>query len=122
MESAALERRQKLLALRRQATGKDEQDKDSLDETPTVEHEATAIERDLKRKADQVATADVDVYALAPRKVDWDLKRDVEPSLAILERRTQHKLVELLRLRLSKDEQQIQAAMMARIETDVQDE
>lgn len=37
---------------------------------------------------------------LAPRKIDWDLKRDVEQQLQKLERQTKRKIAELIRLRL----------------------
>lgn len=38
-----------------------------------------------------------DILNLAPRKVDWDLKRDIEGKLAKLERRTQRAIAELIR-------------------------
>jgi len=43
---------------------------------------------------------------LAPRKPDWDLKRDVAPKLSKLERRTQKAIAELImeRLKLSQSE------------------
>jgi coiled-coil domain-containing protein 12 len=34
---------------------------------------------------------------LAPRRVNWDLKRDVEPKLEKLERRTRRALVDIAR-------------------------
>lgn len=37
---------------------------------------------------------------LAPRKPDWDLKRDIEKRMAKLERRTQRSIAELIRERL----------------------
>ncbi|ODN00068.1 Coiled-coil domain-containing protein 12 [Orchesella cincta] len=48
---------------------------------------------------------DVDLTNLAPRKPDWDLKRDVAPKLARLERRTQKAIAELIleRLKNSQD-------------------
>lgn len=42
----------------------------------------------------------LDVTSLAPRKPDWDLKRDVAPKLAILERQTQRAIAELIWERL----------------------
>jgi coiled-coil domain-containing protein 12 len=33
---------------------------------------------------------------MAPKKANWDLKRDIEPRLAKLERRTQRALVEIM--------------------------
>jgi len=43
---------------------------------------------------------DVDLSNLAPRKPDWDLKRDIAPKLAKLERRTQKAIAELILERL----------------------
>ncbi|XP_055347972.1 coiled-coil domain-containing protein 12-like [Paramacrobiotus metropolitanus] len=44
---------------------------------------------------------DVQLLNLAPRKPDWDLKRDVAKSLEKLERRTQRAIAELIRERLA---------------------
>jgi len=41
---------------------------------------------------------------LAPRKPDWDLKRDIEKRMAKLERRTQRAIAELIRERLKGEE------------------
>lgn len=46
---------------------------------------------------------------MAPRKPDWDLKRDIEKRMAKLERRTQKAIAELIRERL-KGEQNIDLA------------
>ncbi|ESO06490.1 hypothetical protein HELRODRAFT_160665 [Helobdella robusta] len=43
---------------------------------------------------------EVDLLNLAPRKPDWDLKRDVAKKLEKLERRTQRAMGELIRDRL----------------------
>ncbi|MEQ2275897.1 Coiled-coil domain-containing protein 12 [Xenotaenia resolanae] len=40
---------------------------------------------------------EVDLANLAPRKPDWDLKRDVAKKLEKLERRTQRAIAELIR-------------------------
>lgn len=42
----------------------------------------------------------LDVASLAPRKPDWDLKRDVAPKLAKLERQTERAIAELIWERL----------------------
>ena len=39
-----------------------------------------------------------------PNKVNWDLKRGVEKRLALLEKRTQKALIELLREKLDAEE------------------
>lgn len=43
---------------------------------------------------------EIDIQNLAPRKPDWDLKRDVSKKLEILERKTQRAIAELIRDRL----------------------
>ena len=44
--------------------------------------------------------SEVDLTSLAPRKPDWDLKRDSAKKLDKLERRTQRAIAELIRERL----------------------
>jgi coiled-coil domain-containing protein 12 len=44
---------------------------------------------------------------MAPKKVNWDLKRDIQGKLDRLERRTQRSLVELLRERLEKEAEDV---------------
>ena len=41
---------------------------------------------------------------MAPRKPDWDLKRDINPKLAKLEKRTQKAIAELIRERLKEED------------------
>lgn len=48
----------------------------------------------------QVVLQDLDISSLAPRKPDWDLKRDVAKKLEKLERRTQKAIAELIWERL----------------------
>lgn len=43
---------------------------------------------------------EIDISNLAPRKPDWDLKRDVSKKLEKLEKRTQRAIAELIRDRL----------------------
>ena len=50
-----------------------------------------------KRLALESNVGDVDPSMLAPRRVNWDLKRDVEPKLQKLERRTRRALVDIAR-------------------------
>lgn len=47
-----------------------------------------------------VVIDELDITNLAPRKPDWDLKRDVAKKLEKLERRTQKAIAELIRDRL----------------------
>ncbi|KAK7886402.1 hypothetical protein WMY93_026023 [Mugilogobius chulae] len=56
---------------------------------------------------------EVDLANLAPRKPDWDLKRDVAKKLEKLERRTQRAIAELIRERLRGSEEELAAAVGA---------
>lgn len=47
---------------------------------------------------------EIDIQNLAPRKPDWDLKRDVAKKLEILDRRTQRAIAEIIRDRLRSNE------------------
>ncbi|CAF1206329.1 unnamed protein product [Adineta steineri] len=58
-------------------------------------------------------TEDVDLLSLAPRKPDWDLKRDVEKKLKRLEKRTTRAIAELTRERLLKEQKQSLAEVVA---------
>ncbi|XP_031568302.1 coiled-coil domain-containing protein 12-like [Actinia tenebrosa] len=61
---------------------------------------------------------EVDLTNLAPRKPDWDLKRDVAKKLEKLERRTQRAIVELIRERLQDSEKEDLAAAVNAASTD----
>uniref|UniRef100_A0A3Q3APG6 Coiled-coil domain containing 12 n=1 Tax=Kryptolebias marmoratus TaxID=37003 RepID=A0A3Q3APG6_KRYMA len=56
---------------------------------------------------------EVDLANLAPRKPDWDLKRDVAKKLEKLERRTQRAIAELIRDRLRGSEDELAGAVGA---------
>ncbi|XP_025063160.1 coiled-coil domain-containing protein 12 [Alligator sinensis] len=54
---------------------------------------------------------EVDLANLAPRKPDWDLKRDVAKKLEKLEKRTQRAIAELIRERLRGQEDDLALAV-----------
>ena len=54
-------------------------------------------------KVDTVAGVGNAIGNVAPTKVNWDLRRDIEKKLEKLERRTQRAIVEMLRARLEKE-------------------
>ncbi|XP_061093325.1 coiled-coil domain-containing protein 12 [Conger conger] len=56
---------------------------------------------------------EVDLANLAPRKPDWDLKRDVAKKLEKLEKRTQRAIAELIRERLKGSEMELAEAVGA---------
>ena len=43
------------------------------------------------------------VNSMAPKKINWDLKRDIQSKLSKLEKRTQKAIVEMLKERLEKE-------------------
>ena len=63
--------------------------------------DAAVAKQDASISASQEASG-VHITA-APRKVNWDLKRDIAKKMNRLERRTQKAVVELLRLRLEQE-------------------
>ncbi|XP_054711769.1 coiled-coil domain-containing protein 12-like [Uloborus diversus] len=60
---------------------------------------------------------EVDLATLAPRKPDWDLKRDAAKKLDKLVRRTQKAIAELIRERLKSDEDVLADAVNSYSET-----
>ncbi|TMW45967.1 hypothetical protein DOY81_008957 [Sarcophaga bullata] len=63
-----------------------------------------AVEDQLDLLKQPITIEEIDITNLAPRKPDWDLKRDVAKKLERLERRTQKAIAELIRERLKKNQ------------------
>ncbi|KAH7026293.1 cwf18 pre-mRNA splicing factor-domain-containing protein [Microdochium trichocladiopsis] len=73
-------------------------------EGPTLEEQAAAVERDLRAKAAEDAKdADkgIDLFKLQPKKPNWDLKRDLDKKLEILNVRTDNAIAKLVRERIA---------------------
>ncbi|KAL2720377.1 coiled-coil domain-containing protein 12 [Vespula squamosa] len=62
------------------------------------------VQDQLSAAKSKVVIEELDISNLAPRKPDWDLKRDVSKKLEKLERRTQKAIAELIRERLKQDQ------------------
>ncbi|KAH9505431.1 Coiled-coil domain-containing protein 12 [Bulinus truncatus] len=62
-------------------------------------------------KTDHVVT-DVDLSNLAPRKPDWDLKRDISKKMEKLDRKTQRAIAELIRERLKASQEDLASVVM----------
>ncbi len=58
------------------------------------------VKEELAQEKSALEIEQLDFTNLAPRKPDWDLKRDIAPKLEKLERRTQKAIAELIRERL----------------------
>lgn len=57
-----------------------------------------------------------DLFNLAPKKPNWDLKRDVEKKLEKLDRKTQRAIYEIIRQRLEGDQDATLAEKVANAE------
>jgi coiled-coil domain-containing protein 12 len=63
------------------------------------------IEMDVDANLPELVT-EIDLTNLAPRKVDWDLKRNIQKKLDKLEKRTQRSIAELIRERIKESIQE----------------
>ncbi|XP_076240392.1 coiled-coil domain-containing protein 12 [Calliopsis andreniformis] len=122
LEDEALKRKERLQALKRKAEDSKENKNDTANRLPkpkfrsykpqdeslkdkvledakpgNVEEE---VQDQLNAANTKVVIEELDISNLAPRKPDWDLKRDVSKKLEKLERRTQKAIAELIRDRL----------------------
>lgn len=130
LEAAAIKRRERLAALRGSKATKsapqgqtdNEKDKplpaplfrsykpadDSLKELILPEIQPGEVRDKVKDELDNehegVVMDNLDFTNLAPRKPDWDLKRDIAGKLDKLERRTQKAIAELIRERLKEED------------------
>lgn len=68
---------------------------------PNVEE---SVAQQLEEMKQPLELKDIEISNLAPRKVDFDLKRAINKKLQKLEKRTQKAISELIRERLNKDE------------------
>ncbi|CAD6992508.1 coiled-coil domain-containing protein 12 isoform X2 [Ceratitis capitata] len=74
-----------------------------LEQEPSGDIEK-AVEGQLELLRQPMIIDEIDIANLAPRKPDWDLKRDVAKKFERLERRTQKAIAELIRDRLKKNQ------------------
>ncbi|XP_077290153.1 coiled-coil domain-containing protein 12 [Arctopsyche grandis] len=144
LEEEALKRRERLRALRERRTAASEnQNGDTMDSLPApIFRNYKPLDDDLKECVlpeapvgdvtseikDQLEAANVkvvieelDITNLAPRKPDWDLKRDVSKKLEKLERRTQKAIAELIWERLKEGQNDNINAMVTLAVTDQND-
>ena len=91
-----------------EALGKDEDDDENDDQQlpkrQRTDDTKSALQEALEAaKQDAKPMATTSVEPMAPKKINWDLKRDIGDQLAKLERRTQKAIVELLKERLENE-------------------
>lgn len=77
---------------------------------PSSSSSKSALEEALEKAKKDVAPALVEqsdknnnLTTMGPKKINWDLKRDIQQKMEMLERRTQRSIVHLLRERLEKE-------------------
>jgi coiled-coil domain-containing protein 12 len=76
-----------------------------FEETPTageetVELVAEELEQNELEKLTSQANKSLDLSSLQPKSVNWDLKRELEPKLSILESRTENSIIKMVKDRL----------------------
>ncbi|OWF52229.1 coiled-coil domain-containing protein 12-like [Mizuhopecten yessoensis] len=80
------------------------------------------IKSQLEASTTKEVVEEVDIMNLAPRKPDWDLKRDVAKKLEKLEKRTQRAIAELIRERLKSSGEDLATMVNAAMTQNVQDD
>ncbi|PNY23852.1 Pre-mRNA-splicing factor cwf18 [Tolypocladium capitatum] len=72
-------------------------------EKPTLEEQAAAVEADVRQKAavDALDDKGIDLFKLQPKKPNWDLKRDLDKKLELLNVRTDNAIARLVRERVT---------------------
>lgn len=79
-------------------------------EEQTLEEQAAEIEADIRRKAaeDERDDKGVDLFKLQPKKPNWDLKRELNKKLEVLNVRTDNAIARLVRERLQARKDEVQ--------------
>ncbi|KAI9143634.1 cwf18 pre-mRNA splicing factor-domain-containing protein [Paraphysoderma sedebokerense] len=65
-----------------------------------LENEVQQVIEEVKKEEMEKRAEDMDLFNLAPKKPNWDLKRDIEKKLKRLDRKTQNAVAELIRQRI----------------------
>ncbi|XP_064630579.1 coiled-coil domain-containing protein 12-like [Lineus longissimus] len=74
------------------------------------------VKDQLEAARPEPVVEEVDLVNLAPRKPDWDLKRDVAKKLEKLDRRTQRAIAELIRDRLQMGNEDLAGVVSAAVQ------
>ncbi len=70
---------------------------------PTLEQQAAVVEEEVTKKAAEDAQDDqaVDLFKLRPKKPNWDLKRDLDKKLEVLNVRVDNAIARMVRERIA---------------------
>jgi coiled-coil domain-containing protein 12 len=68
----------------------------------TLEQQAKEVQEDIRKKAEEEEQDEkgVDLFKLQPKKPNWDLKRDLDKKLEILNTRTENAIARIVRERI----------------------
>ena len=70
----------------------------------TLKPEENAIEKELSQVENKLNNGNSAELNIIPKKINWDLKRHIEPKVEKLRKRTQRAIVEILKEKLSSEE------------------
>lgn len=72
----------------------------------TLEHRASALEKAVKAQAEEETKTEqpLDLFTIQPKKPNWDLKRDLDRKMAVLNVRTDNAIARLVRERIAKQQ------------------
>lgn len=126
LAAASEERKARLLALRRKRAGEEvegiDEDADqpilanrnfdpqtrtlrkhktAVESEDTIEHNVKGLAEQIIAQDEAQRAQDLDLLNIAPKRPNWDLKREMEKKLARLERQTQQAIHTLIRQRLA---------------------
>lgn len=79
----------------------------------TLEQDVDGMAEKIIAEDEQQRAEELNVFNIAPKRPNWDLKREMERKLAKLERKTQEAIHTLIRQRLSSQKGQSEDIMGA---------
>ena len=79
----------------------------------TLEKKAAALAAETKRQAEEEEKADkrLDLFKIQPKKPNWDLKRDLERKLEVLNVRTDNAIARIVRERIANQQKAAKAKL-----------
>ncbi|KAJ6597127.1 mRNA splicing factor [Mycena vulgaris] len=89
---------------------------DDVDMEDTVERDVAGLAENIIAEDEERRAQELDVFNIAPKRPNWDLKREMDKKLSKLQRRTQEAIHTLIRQRLAAqkgDSDDIAGAMRA---------
>jgi len=91
----------------------------------TVENAIEGLTQKIIAEDEERRGQELDIFNIAPKRPNWDLKRELERKLGKLERKTQEAILTLIRRRLAAEkgggEEDLVGAMNAQHKADEED-